>query len=290
VALVPELRTGQSLTPIAVGLNLASLGLLVWGAVTEARPGTAGAHLAALVLLVAFAPLGLVFVGVAALAATIGWPVPWAATIAAGGCAAARNHLARELHDVLAHTLAALSLQLEALDTVVSADPAVTPEVRLQHARTRQLVREGVDEAHGAVRALRDDALPLESQLERLAAAHQATLTLGGTARPLPPRVSASLYRVAREAVTNALKHAPGAPVRIHVDFGRDLGTERVRVTVENGAPARPEAPARRVATVASDGGGYGLQGIRERIALLGGRVEAGAAGEGWRVEAEVPA
>ena len=69
---------------------------------------------------------------------------------------AGRNHLARELHDVLAHTLSALSLQLEALDALIGAGPALAPEVRGQLDGIKRLVREGLDEARGAVRALRE--------------------------------------------------------------------------------------------------------------------------------------
>ena len=91
-----------------------------------------------------------------------------------------RNHMAREIHDVLAHTLAALSLQLEAFGTVVDAEPGTSPAVRQQLERTRRLVREGLEEARGAVRALRDDLAPLDEQLERLAAQHDAALRVSG--------------------------------------------------------------------------------------------------------------
>jgi signal transduction histidine kinase len=99
---------------------------------------------------------------------------------------AERNHLARELHDVLSHTLAALSLQLEAFATVVDAEPGTSPRVRDQLERTRQLVREGLDEARGAVRALRDDAVPLEERLAKLAEQHGAAFAVAGPPRPLP--------------------------------------------------------------------------------------------------------
>ena len=109
-----------------------------------------------------------------------------------------RNHLARELHDVLAHTLAALSLQLEALDVTVRASShVVDPHIVEQVERTRRLVREGLAEARNAVRVLRDDLEPLPDQLAKLAADAAIaarnrrggeSLEPPGDARPLPCR------------------------------------------------------------------------------------------------------
>ena len=204
-----------------------------------------------------------------------------------------RNHLAREIHDVLAHTLAALSLQLEAFATVVDGEPQTSPAVRVQLEKTQELVREGLNEARGAVQALRDDAAPLDDQLRRLAARHQAEFTLSGPLRSLQPTVVMSLYRVAQEALTNVMKHAPGSPTSLRLDFGSD----RVALSVDNvaGGPSGGDATANATANgngaafLALSGGGYGLPGIAERVALLGGHVEAGPTAEGWRVEAVVP-
>ncbi len=102
-----------------------------------------------------------------------------------------RNHLARELHDVLAHTLAALSLQLEAFATVVDAEPGTSPKVREQLERTRQLVREGLEERARRRARRRDGAEPIEQRLARLAAQHDACVRDGGCRRPRsPPRPS----------------------------------------------------------------------------------------------------
>jgi signal transduction histidine kinase len=87
-----------------------------------------------------------------------------------------------------------------------------------------------------------------------------------------------SLYRIAQEALTNALKHAPGAVVAMRVDGA----PERVRLVVENG-------PSSSASVLGASGGGFGLQGIEERLALLGGSLEAGPTEDGWRVVAEVP-
>jgi signal transduction histidine kinase len=198
-----------------------------------------------------------------------------------------RNHLAREIHDVLAHTLAALSLQLEAFATVVDGEPGTSPAVREQLEKTRLLVHEGLNEARGAVRALRDDAAPLGEQLEKLAVRHDADFTTTGEVRPLSPPVVMGLYRVAQEALTNVMKHAPGARTWVQLCFHDD----RISLTVDDaGAGANgTSSEAAAAAFLAASGGGYGLRGIAERLALLGGNVEAGPTPDGWRVVATVP-
>ena len=142
-----------------------------------------------------------------------------------------RNHLAREIHDVLAHTLAALSLQLEAFRTVVDAEPGTSPAVREQVERTSVLVREGLEEARGAVGALRDEPAPLGGRLARLSGQHEAAFTETGAPRRLAPPQVLGLYRVAQEALTNVVKHAPGALTRVRLDWS----SAEVSLTVENG-------------------------------------------------------
>jgi signal transduction histidine kinase len=191
-----------------------------------------------------------------------------------------RNHLARELHDVLAHTLSALSLQLEALDVLLTTGSSPA-EVREQLDSTKRLVREGMDEARGAVRALREDADPLEEQLSRLAEDRQAGMHVSGQPRQLSPDVTLTLYRVAQEALTNVVKHAPGQLAQIELGFADD----RVSLSVSN-----PRSGSANGSWLKDSGAGYGLQGIRERILLLGGRVDVGPTTDGWLVHAEVPA
>ncbi len=194
---------------------------------------------------------------------------------------AGRNHLARELHDGLDHTLSALSLQLEGLDALLGprvreAEPAVAEQLD----RIKRLVRDGLDEARGAVSALREDLPPLDERLAKLAAERHAAIEVAGNPRNLKPDVAHALYRVAQEALTNAAKHAPGARAEVTLDYQ----DKEVTLSVANPPPLSGPVP------VDASGGGYGLQGIRERVLLLGGRVEAGPDGAGWRVEAKVPA
>lgn len=193
---------------------------------------------------------------------------------------AERNRLAREVHDVLAHTLGALSVQLEALDAQLSGVPAVPDVLREGVRNTRALASEGLDEARRAVHALRDDAVPLEEQLRRACRQPGVELSTSGDPRRLGPEVTFAVFRVAREALTNAAKHAPGADVFVRLDYGP--GT--VTLSVCNGAPRRP------VGELARSGAGCGLVGIGERVRLLGGEVTAGPPGDGWLVRASVPA
>ncbi len=207
-----------------------------------------------------------------------------------------RNHLAREIHDVLAHTLAALSLQIEAFATVVDGEPQTSLAVREQLEKTRLLVHEGLDEARGAVRALRDDVAPLDEQLRTLAARHDATFSTAGVPRPLAPPVVMGLYRVAQEALTNVMKHAAGSHAEVALYFLPD----GVSLVVENPLPVpASSAPdsgdpadasgADHAFFLAQSGAGYGLRGIAERLALLGGHVEVGPTSGCWRVSAIVP-
>jgi signal transduction histidine kinase len=187
--------------------------------------------------------------------------------------------MARELHDVLAHTLSALSLQLEALDTLMSASVSSSAELREQLDITKQLVHTGLQDARGTVRALREDVPPLDRQLEKLAAEWGATLQVAGLPRQLGPDVSLALHRAAQEGLTNVVKHAPGASTEIRLAFN----DHTVTLSVTNGPPTGPPSP------ISSTGGGYGVQGIEERLLLVGGRAEGGPIGDGWRLVAEAP-
>ncbi len=188
-----------------------------------------------------------------------------------------RNHLGREIHDVLAHTLAALSLQLEAFGTVVDAEPRTSPAVRDQLERTRKLVREGLDEAREAVQALRDEPAPLGEQLTRLSAQHDAAFSESGAAVALGAPAVLALYRAAQEALTNVMKHAPGAATSVELQWAPG----RTVLTIDNAA-----APAGAPTPLAGSGGGFGLRGIAERLELLGGAVDSGPTASGWRVPA----
>ena len=192
-----------------------------------------------------------------------------------------RTRIAREVHDVLAHTLSALSVQMNALDSLVEGG-ADTGETRTAIGRSRRLVVEGLDETRRAVRALREEPVALDARLADLAATAGAVFGLRGQARTLSPAAGTALSRVAQEALTNVRRHAPGARAIVELDF-RGPGT---LLTVTNDAAGHVRGEARNDAGL---GPGFGLQGMRERVELLGGTLRAGPHEGGWRVEAEVP-
>ena len=192
---------------------------------------------------------------------------------------AERNRLGRELHDVLAHSLGALSVQLGAADALLEQgdDPERARELVRQ---ARSLAVRGLEETRQAVHVLRDEPVELTEQLASLAAHESAELTVEGNARPLGAEAGLALYRAAQEALTNARKHAPGAQVTIRLNFEQ----ERVTLVVTNGQETGGAEQLQ------DTGGGFGLQGMRERVELLGGEVEAGPSPLGWSVHVAVPA
>ena len=130
------------------------------------------------------------------------------------------------------------------------------------------------------MRALREDGLSLEVQLERLCDLHGAVLDVHGSPTGIATQASLALYRAAQEALTNAEKHAPHAPLTVALAFSPDA----VEVRVEN-----PVSPPHSTSPLADSGGGNGLTGMHERLRLAGGRLDAGPTAEGWRVHATVP-
>jgi signal transduction histidine kinase len=192
---------------------------------------------------------------------------------------AERNRIGREIHDVLAHSLGALSVQLDAADALLeSGDDSTRARELVQ--RARRLAVQGLEETRQAVHALRDEPVALAEQLASLAARDDAELVVTGAPRPLAADAGLALYRAAQEAVTNARKHAPGAQVSIHLDFDAHSTT----LTVTNGL-----CPDAVLSELRATGGGFGLQGMRERIELLGGQVVAEPSSLGFTVEVAVP-
>jgi signal transduction histidine kinase len=193
---------------------------------------------------------------------------------------AERNRIGREVHDVLAHCLGALSVQLEAADALLETH-GDTAQARDYVQQARRLAVHGLVETRKAVQALRDAPGPLRAQIATLASAAGAALTVTGAERRLDADVELALYRAAQEALSNVRKHAPGASVTLRLDYGP---TATVLV-VENGPRPDGSSPSMLTAT----GGGFGLRGMRERIELLGGEVTAAAQDSGWTVRATVP-
>ena len=193
---------------------------------------------------------------------------------------AERNRLGREIHDVLAHSLGALSVQLEAAHAVLGTSEDRDKARRLVE-KARRLAVEGLEETRRAVHALRDEPVDLAEQVAALAAREGAGLTVVGQPRALGTDAGLAVYRAAQEALTNARKHAPGAEVSVRLDFT----PETTVLVVDNGATTDVAA-----SELAGTGGGFGLQGMRERVELVGGRVRAEPTTSGWTVEIAVPA
>jgi len=203
---------------------------------------------------------------------------------------AERQRLAREMHDVLAHSLSGLVLQLEGA-RLLARTRDVDAELCAAVERALHLGKAGLEEARRAIAMLRDDELPGPERLPALVldferdAGVPCRIEVSGEQRSLGSVARLTVYRVAQEALTNVRKHAAPKSVAVRLDY-EPAGT---RLVVEDfGAPA-----AARVAAgngVNPQGGGYGITGMRERAELLGGRLVAGATEGGFRVELWVPA
>ncbi|MFD8494703.1 sensor histidine kinase [Amycolatopsis sp. NPDC059657] len=189
-----------------------------------------------------------------------------------------RGRIAREIHDVLGHSLSGIAMQLDMADALYGkgrGDEA-TQAVR----RARALAVDSITETRHAIHALREDTLPLERTLELMATGESVTFEIDGTPSPVPSEIAHAVIRAAQEALTNAAKHAPGADRSMKLGFTG----ETVSLTIENGPARKPADPA------LTAGGGMGLPGMRERVALLGGTLRAGPSSvDGWKVELEVP-
>lgn len=203
-----------------------------------------------------------------------------------------RNRIAREVHDVLAHSLGGLVVQLDAADALLAdgRDPAAAAE----RVRTsRRLAVEGLREARLAVRELRDgDPAAIASDtgtaavdlVERLTAVARGPvgIQLGvefdvvGEPRPVPEQVAGAFAAVCREGLTNINKHATGSRSVITVIFG-----DQLRLELINGLDVDHDHG------LSDTGGGLGVPGMRQRIAEIGGTLTAGRRGDRWVVSAE---
>jgi signal transduction histidine kinase len=207
------------------------------------------------------------------------------------------TRIAREIHDVLAHTLAGLAIQLEATSALIEQD-ADRDSVLARVQRAHQLAREGLQETRRAVGALRGDAVSVPAGIEALVSDYRSTvdaeakLTIDGDQERLSGQTGETVLRVVQEALTNVRKHAPGAEVSVAVHAGAQ-GHDEVVLVVDDRLPAEGVAGRRAGALaggLAVSGGGYGLKGMRERAELLGGTLTAGRVDAGWRVELRLPA
>jgi signal transduction histidine kinase len=194
-----------------------------------------------------------------------------------------RASIARELHDVLAHSLSGLSIQLEMVRKLAARVGAPT-ELRTAIDGAAELAKQGLFEARDAVGALRRDYRLGVDQIPELVEHFRRDLKLTvdyavqGSPRPVAPDLGLALYRVTGEALTNVARHAAGARTRVELSF--DPALIRLAVTDDGGEHG----------VLAAAGGGWGLAGVRERVNRLGGDLVAGPSGPGWSVVVSVPA
>ena len=188
-----------------------------------------------------------------------------------------RARIARELHDLVAHGLAVTVLQAQAAQRVLAEDPAAA---RKSLASIETLGRQGLAELRRLLELLdeRGEASPLDpaptlARLDELVeqvreAGLPVTLTVHGSRGDVPAGVDLSAYRIVQESLTNALKHAgPGARVDLSLTYRPD----ELEIVVADDGPAASSLP----------GAGRGLIGMRERVGLYGGSLEAGRRQEG---------
>ncbi|MFD9004638.1 sensor histidine kinase [Streptomyces sp. NPDC059582] len=190
---------------------------------------------------------------------------------------AERARIAREIHDVLAHSLSAQLVHLEAARLLIERG-ADRDRILERVVAARGMARNGLDETRQALSALRGELTPLEDYLTELVrAADGAEVTVTGERRALPAEASQAVRRVAQEALTNVRKHALGAKVEVRLDYSAHQVTLDVRDS--GGSPGE----------LSGAGGGYGLLGMRERAELLGGSLRAERDEEGFVVTLRVP-
>ncbi len=205
-----------------------------------------------------------------------------------------RGRIAHELHDIVAHSLTVSLLHVAGARLAIEHDPA---DAARSLAEAERLTRASLDEIRGAVGMLRADGdrtgatapLPGLAQLPALidrfrSAGAEITFSADGEADGLPATTGLAVYRIAAEALTNAAKHSPGAPISVELRIAETA----VELAVDNrsgpGAGSGLDAGSRLGAS-----SGLGVLSMRERAESLGGTCRAGPGGHGWLVQAAIP-
>ena len=197
-----------------------------------------------------------------------------------------RARIARELHDIVAHCVSVMVIQASAGQRLTATAPSLAAEA---FDSIGEAARQAEVEIGRLVELLDHDPQPRGVDGVRLigelvaragAAGLAVSCRFTGPAEGLPAQACDAAYRVVQESLTNAFKHAPGAPVDVVITGGSEL----VEIDVTNGRPAGPLSGLERA------GSGRGLAGMRERVAACGGEVRAGPVeGGGWQVFARLP-
>lgn len=196
----------------------------------------------------------------------------YAAQVEALAVAEERNRIARDIHDSLGHYLTAMTMQLQAAAKLVEMHPkrALATIIKVEN-----MARDSLAEVRRAVAALRAspvDTLPLNEAINGLIKnldenGIMAVFEINGEPHILPIQVKTALYRAAQEGITNVSKHANASSVIIRLIYKQEYTDLEI---IDNGIGQRSESKV-----------GYGLMGLRERLNLLGGSVEAGSKPDG---------
>ncbi|MFD7700220.1 sensor histidine kinase [Streptomyces caelestis] len=203
-----------------------------------------------------------------------------------------RARIARELHDVVAHHMSVITVQA---DTAAYRLDGLPPDVREEFTSIAATARESLGEMRRLLGVLRNEEtrgeLAPQPGLTRIGQLVEATVRAGMPVEftpcdaRVPEAVGLSAYRIVQEALANVVRHAPGAPTRVSVSESVAEDGARLTVLVVNGPP--PELPA---APLEEGGTGHGLVGMRERVRLAGGTLDAGPLPDGgFRVAARLP-
>jgi len=199
---------------------------------------------------------------------------------------AERARIAREVHDVIAHSLTVTVLHVASARLAVQDRPDRAIQALCDAERVGRQALADVRRAVGVVGpgdAVGSDPLPSVADLATLVGEYEAAglnvaLAVSGIVGRMSSATGLALYRIAEESLANAARHAPGA----RVDVELRIEAQRVLLRVANG-------PSPTSATAPRSSGGLGLLGVRQRADLIGARLVAGPAGGGWLVEVDVP-
>ncbi|MGW8887157.1 sensor histidine kinase [Streptomyces sp. NPDC055749] len=204
---------------------------------------------------------------------------------------AERARIVRELHDVVGHHISMIAVQAETARVATTGMPAQGRERLLGIGDTARaaltemrsllgVLRDDTGSATSGERRPQPDLTQLDDLLDeaRVASAATIRLILSGAPRPMGPGVELAAYRIVQESLTNARKHARGAPVDVELHYAHDA----LHLSVRDSGPGPPAA---------APDGGHGLLGMRERVAAVGGLLRTGPADfGGFVVEASFPA
>ncbi|MEU0400104.1 histidine kinase [Streptomyces sp. NPDC006197] len=203
-----------------------------------------------------------------------------------------RARIVRELHDVVGHHVSMIAVQAETARVATPGMPAAGSERLLSIGDTARaaltemrrllgVLRDDDEPPTGAERRPQPDLTRLDDLLDEARKAGTATirLILSGSRRPMGPGIELAAYRIVQESLTNARKHAMGAPVDVELHYAHDA----LHVSIRDNGPGAPPAPP--------GSGGHGLLGMRERVAAVGGQISTGPADAGgFLVKASFPA